>query len=220
RNRFCSDLIRTSIVKVGDTKVIQLVMDNASNNKSATAILGEGYPSVFFTNCAADCLDLMLHDMGKICIVKKVLTQVHRIVMMVKGSASAVALFRTIFSKQELVRPGTTRFGTHVIMVTRFLEVTEKLRQLVISDQWKEVAMSKTEDAKKIRKLLLDDIFWESVKLVQQLMMPIYNLLRAVDTRALVMGSIYGMMLEATVAVNEAAEGAGKQCCTPITSAP
>ncbi|CAI5471838.1 unnamed protein product [Closterium sp. Yama58-4] len=165
---YLSDLIRTSIVKEGDNKVIQVVMDNASNNKSAAAILSEGYPSIFFTNCAAHCLDLMLHDMGKIGIVKKVLTQVHRIVMMVKGSASAVALFRTIFSKLELVRPGTTRFGTQVIMVTRFLEVKEQLRQLVISDQWKEVAVSKTEDAKKIRKLLLDDIFWESVKSVAE----------------------------------------------------
>ncbi|CAI5502842.1 unnamed protein product [Closterium sp. Naga37s-1] len=88
-------LIQRAICKVGDRHVVQVVMDNAANNKKAAELLP----------------------------VKRVLNQVHRVVMMVKGSASAVALFRTVFSKLELVRPGATRFGTQVIMMTRFLEV-------------------------------------------------------------------------------------------------
>ncbi|CAI5950255.1 unnamed protein product [Closterium sp. NIES-64] len=182
---YLSELIRTAICKVGDKKVVQVVMDNASNNKSAAAKLEPD-------------IDL----------VKRVLDQVHSAVMLVKSSASAVTLFRELFSKLELVRPGATRFGTQVIMLTRFLGVKKELREMMISEQWKDVAASKTPDGKRIRELLLQDIFWETVAKVLAIMQPVYDVLRAVDKRSVIMGSIYGKMLEATEKVNAAAETA------------
>ncbi|CAI5973681.1 unnamed protein product [Closterium sp. NIES-64] len=132
--------------EVGPTHVIQVVMDNASNNKIAANNLRSAYPHVVFTNCAAHCLDVMLHDLGNIPAVKRVLGQVHRVVMMVKGSASAVILFHELFSKLSLVRPGATRFGTQVIMLGKFLEVKRALRAVVISQEWEEVAVARTEE--------------------------------------------------------------------------
>ncbi|CAI6000537.1 unnamed protein product [Closterium sp. NIES-65] len=110
-------------------------MDNASKNKNAANKLRLEYPHIFFTNCAAHCLDLMLHDIGKIPAIKHVLALVHSVVMMIKGSASAVVLFRELFTKLSLVRLGATRFGTQVIMLGRFLEVKRALRVIVISDR-------------------------------------------------------------------------------------
>ncbi|CAI5474566.1 unnamed protein product [Closterium sp. Yama58-4] len=207
---YLAALIRKAICTVGERKVIQVVMDNASNNKRAADMLREGFPQVFFTNCAAHVLDLMLHDMGNIRVVKRVLTQVHRVVMMVKGSASAVVLFREVFSNLSLVRPGATRFGTQVIMIGRFLEVKRALRAMVISEEWEEVAVARTEEGRAVRTLLLDDFFWDLVTAVHRLMTPVYGVLRVVDKRSLIMGEIYGRMIDATVQTNEAAEAAGK----------
>ncbi|CAI5479976.1 unnamed protein product [Closterium sp. Yama58-4] len=207
---YLAALIRKAICTVGDRKVIQVVMDNASNNKRAADMLRDGFPQVFFTNCAAHVLDLMLHDMGNIRVVKRVLTQVHRVVMMVKGSASAVVLFREVFSKLSLVRPGATRFGTQVIMIGRFLEVKRALRAMVISEEWEEVAVARTKEGRAVRTLLLDDFFWDLVTAVHRLMTPVYGVLRVVDKRSLIMGEIYGRMIDATVQTNEAAEAAGK----------
>ncbi|CAI5986062.1 unnamed protein product [Closterium sp. NIES-64] len=186
-------------------------MDNAANNKRAANLLKDEYPQVFFTNCAAHVLDLMLHDMGKVKAVKRVLNQVHRVVMMVKGSASAVTLFRELFSKLALVRPGATRFGTQVIMIERFLEVKKVLKEMVISEEWKSVAVANTEEGQAIRGLLLEETFWDSVTAILGLMKPIYEVLRIFDRRSLVMGSVYGLMLEATVKTNEAATKAAAQ---------
>ncbi|CAI5480303.1 unnamed protein product [Closterium sp. Yama58-4] len=207
---YLAALIKKSITTVGANKVVQVVMDNASNNKRASDILRVPYPSVFFTNCAAHTLDLMLHDMGNIPAVKRVLSQVHRVVMMVKGSASAVTLFEQLLSKLSLVRPGATRFGTQVIMLTRFLEVKKALREMVISDEWEGIAVAQKEEGKAVRDLLLDDVFWDCGTAVLRLMTPVYEVLRTVDTRALVMGQVYGLMLEATVKTSEAAEAAGE----------
>ncbi|CAI5476768.1 unnamed protein product [Closterium sp. Yama58-4] len=150
----------------------------------------------------------MLHDIGKIPAVKLVLSQVHQVVMMIKGSASAVILFRELFTKLSLVRPGATRFGTQVIMLGRFLEVKRALRAMVISEEWEDVAVARTEEGMEVRKLLLDDVFWDCGTAVHRLMTPIYEVLRAVDTQAQVMGQLYGLMLEATVKTNAAAETA------------
>ncbi|CAI5457456.1 unnamed protein product [Closterium sp. Yama58-4] len=205
---YLATLIQGAITTVGPKHVVQVVMDNASNNKNAASKLSADYPHIFFTNCAAHCLDLMLHDIGKIPAVKLVLSQVHQVVMMIKGSASAVVLFRELFTKLSLVRPGATRFGTQVIMLGRFLEVKRTLRAMVISEEWEDAAVAKTEEGMEVRKLLLDDVFWDRGTAVHRLMTPIYEVLRAVDTRAQVMGQLYGLMLEATVKTNAAAETA------------
>ncbi|CAI5984917.1 unnamed protein product [Closterium sp. NIES-65] len=119
-----------------------------------------------------------------------------------------VVLFRELFTKLSLVRPGATRFGTQVIMLGRFLEVKRALRAMVISEEWEDVAVARTEEGMEVRKLLLDDVFWDCGTAVHRLMTPIYEVLRAVDTRAQVMGQLYGLMLEATVKTNAAAETA------------
>ncbi|CAI7862656.1 unnamed protein product [Closterium sp. NIES-53] len=206
---YLGTLIGGAMEMVGDRHVVQVVMDNAANNKRAAQLLKPGYPHVFFNNCAAHVLDLMLHDIGGIKVVKKVLNQVHRVVMMVKGSASAVILFHELFSKLLLVRPGATRFGTQVIMIARFLEVKQSLKEMVISEEWGQVAVAQ-EEGRAVRHLLLQETFWESVGVVLCLMNPIYEVLRAVDRRSLVMGQIYGLMVDATVKMNEAATAAGK----------
>ncbi|CAI6008659.1 unnamed protein product [Closterium sp. NIES-65] len=143
---YLAGLIGKSISEVGKDLVVQVIMDNASNNRSAAEKLKVEFPGIFITNCAAHCLDLMLHDFGKVKPIKLVLEQVHRVVMMIKGSASAVVLFRELFTKLSLVRPGATRFGMQVIMLRRFLEVKKALPEMVISDEWKGVAVAqKTE---------------------------------------------------------------------------
>ncbi|CAI5983237.1 unnamed protein product, partial [Closterium sp. NIES-64] len=208
---YLAKLIQHAICEVGDSHIVQVVMDNAANNKRAANLLKDEYPQVFFTNCAAHVLDLMLHDMGKVKAVKRVLNQVHRVVMMVKGSASAVTLFRELFSKLALVRPGATRFGMQVIMIERFLEVKKALKEMVISEEWKRVVVANTEEGQAIRGLLLEETFWDSVTAILGLMKPIYEVLRIVDRRSLVMGSVYSLMLEATVKTNEAATKAAAQ---------
>ncbi|CAI5988279.1 unnamed protein product [Closterium sp. NIES-65] len=208
---YLAKLIQHAICEVGDSHVVQVVMDNTANNKRVANLLKDEYPQVFFTNCAAHVLDLMLHDMGKVKAVKRVLNQVHRVVMMVKGSASAVTLFRELFSKLALVRPGATRFGTQVIMIERFLEVKKALKEMVISEEWKSVAVANTEEGQAIRGLLLEETFWDSVTAILGLMKPIYEVLRIVDRQSLAMGSVYGLMLEATVKTNEAVTKAAAQ---------
>ena len=48
--------------KVGEENVMQLVTDNAANYKLAGEMLMKKRKCLFWTPCAAHCLDLMLED--------------------------------------------------------------------------------------------------------------------------------------------------------------
>lgn len=61
-----ADLLEKQIEKVGKEYVVQVVTDNGANFKAAGRILTERIPTLFWTPCAAHCLDLLLEDLGKI----------------------------------------------------------------------------------------------------------------------------------------------------------
>ena len=64
-------LLDEVIEEVGAQNVVQIITDNASNYVAAGRMLEEKHPTIWWTPCAAHCLDLMLEDIGKIEWAKK-----------------------------------------------------------------------------------------------------------------------------------------------------
>ncbi|XP_013614699.1 PREDICTED: uncharacterized protein LOC106320900 [Brassica oleracea var. oleracea] len=63
-------LLDDMVEEVGEKNVVQVVIDNASNYVKTGKLLEAKRPHLFWTPCAAHCLDLMLEDIGKIAAVK------------------------------------------------------------------------------------------------------------------------------------------------------
>jgi hypothetical protein len=61
-----TDLLEKQINKIGKEYVVQIITDNGANFKATGRILVDRMPHLFWTPCAAHCLDLMLEDIGKI----------------------------------------------------------------------------------------------------------------------------------------------------------
>nr|GEX01143.1 uncharacterized protein [Tanacetum cinerariifolium] len=59
--------------EVGEQNVIQVVTDNASNYVKAGKLLAAMRPQLYWTPCAARCIDLMLEDIGNLERVKSCL---------------------------------------------------------------------------------------------------------------------------------------------------
>jgi flavoprotein len=70
-NYICG-LIEEVIEKVGATRVVQVVSDNGANFKKAGSLLMDHYSHIFWTPCAAHCIDLMLEDIGNTDEIKDV----------------------------------------------------------------------------------------------------------------------------------------------------
>jgi hypothetical protein len=61
-----ANLLEQQVDKIGKKYVVQLVRDNGANFKAAGRILMERIPHLFWTPCAAHCLNLLLKDIGEI----------------------------------------------------------------------------------------------------------------------------------------------------------
>ncbi|KAH0722285.1 hypothetical protein KY289_005329 [Solanum tuberosum] len=59
------NLFEKTIMKIGKENVVQVVTDNASENKKAGNMLKGVFPHIFWTPCAAHCINLMFGDIFK-----------------------------------------------------------------------------------------------------------------------------------------------------------
>jgi hypothetical protein len=73
------ELMDAFIQEIGLHNVVQIITDNATNYVATGRLLMERYCSLFWTPCAAHCIDLMLEDMGKTSFIKEVIDQARSI---------------------------------------------------------------------------------------------------------------------------------------------
>ncbi|XP_071905990.1 uncharacterized protein [Coffea arabica] len=59
-------LFREVVLFVGVQNVVHFITDNAANYVVAGRLLEREFPTLYWSPCAAHCLNLMLHDMGKL----------------------------------------------------------------------------------------------------------------------------------------------------------
>jgi hypothetical protein len=119
-----AQLLEQPINVIRKENVIQLVTDNGANHKAARRMLMDKFPALFWTPCAAHCLelDLMLEDIGKIkefsgCIAKA------KITIFTYGHERIHDLMRTKTNGGDLVRPTTNRFATSFLNLASMWKV-------------------------------------------------------------------------------------------------
>ena len=76
-------------------------------------------------------------------------------------------------------------------MLKRLREVKTALGAMVISEFWSFWRKTDQTASKKVKDTMLDDIWWEKVDLVIQIMEPIISSLRFADTDRPILGEVY-----------------------------
>jgi hypothetical protein len=107
-----ADLLEKRILNIGKEKVVQVVTDNGANYKVVGRILMQRFPTLFWTPCAAHCLDLMLEDIGKLKDFKKPIAQAKWVTTFIYRHGRILSAMREKTGGIDLVRPGATRFAT------------------------------------------------------------------------------------------------------------
>ncbi|XP_054817833.1 uncharacterized protein LOC129317546 [Prosopis cineraria] len=166
---------------VGVTNVVHLVTDNAANYKAAGRLLCDKFPSIFWSPCAAHCLNLILGDIGKTDIVIGLATRASMVTKFVYNHAFLLAWLRKREGWTEIIRPGVTRFATTFIALKSIHEHKHDLQALVTSKVFLDSRYSKGEKAKDATLIVLDNQFWNDCKIVVQIVSPLIRLLRIVD---------------------------------------
>ncbi|XP_078152571.1 uncharacterized protein LOC144547747 [Carex rostrata] len=195
-----ANYICSLIEEVGATRVVQVVSDNGANFKKAGSLLMDHYSHIFWTPCAAHCIDLMLEDIGNTDEIKDVVQKAQNFTNFIYNHQWALNLMHEATNNRELLRPGITRFATNFITLQSIYTFKDALVQMGLKSNWiEQVRKLKTkkdkEGAENVRDLLLNERYWISVAETIQLFEPLVKVLRMVDCDDKVeMGFLYEAM--------------------------
>ena len=193
--KLLSELLDGLVEEIGEEIVVQVVTDNASAYKAAGAKLMENRQSLYWTPCAAHCIDLMLEKIGELPQHKHALIKAKKVTNFIYNHLWVLAQMRK-FAKKDLVRPATTRFATAYLTLESLYQMKQPLQMLFVSQEWSSSAWAKKSEGKAVKKIIINDhTFWPSVIYCIKSTKPLVQVLRLVDGEKIpAMGFIYGAL--------------------------
>ncbi|XP_020988556.2 uncharacterized protein LOC107458126 [Arachis duranensis] len=153
------ELLDGIVEEIGEQNVVQVVTDNGSNYVLAGKLLMEKRPNLFWTPCAAHCLNLMLEDIGKLPLIQKTIKSAISLVSFTYSHSSTLSMLRQFTNGKELVRHAVTRFATSFLSLERLYEEKGNLRRMFTSDEWVRNKLSREAKGREATKLLLGPPF-------------------------------------------------------------
>ena len=109
------ELLDGFIREIGVQNVVQVITDNAANYVAAGKMLMERHRTLFWTPCAAHCIDLLLEDMGKLSFMKEVIDMARSVPKFIYNHAFVLSLMRRFTRNKELRHFAITHFATNFI---------------------------------------------------------------------------------------------------------
>ncbi|GJT27143.1 3-hydroxyisobutyryl-CoA hydrolase 1-like protein [Tanacetum coccineum] len=191
------------VEEIGEQNVVQVVTDNASNYKAAGKLLMAKRTHLYWTPCAAHCIDLMLEDIGKIQRVRQTLKRAMTLNGYIYNRTGVVNMMRKFTGKRELLRPATTRFATAYITLRSIQVQKMNLRKMFTSDTWTKSKYAKEQAGKHVAGIVAMPTFWSNIVYILKLTGPIVSVLRLVDgEKKPAMGYIYQAMKKAKESIS------------------
>ena len=184
------------VEEIGEENVVQVITDNASNYVNAGMRLMEKRRRLWWTPCAAHCIDLMLEDIGKINVHDTTLARARQVVKFIYGHTWVLSLMRTFTKNHELLRPAITRFATSFLTLQSLYKQKQALIAMFSSEKWCSSKWAKKVEGVKARStVLFDPNFWPHVAFCIKTTVPLVSVLREVDSEERpAMGYIYELM--------------------------
>lgn len=198
-SEFIFKILEEVILEVGEENVVQVITDNASNCVGARKMIMDKYRKIYWTPCAAHCLDLLLHDLAKFPWINEIVRRGEQISHFIFNHQLTLNLYRNNASR-ELLRPCDTRFATYYITIKRLVEEKGSIRG-VFYNEWEKSHLSKEAKGKELEQVILGNALWDNAQRVLKVCEPIVDMLRMVDSDTPSMGFVYEGMDRAKEAI-------------------
>ncbi|KAK2352441.1 hypothetical protein QL285_096432 [Trifolium repens] len=189
-------MIDDVVEEIGEENVVQVVTDNAANYKAAGELLMQKRSRLFWTPCAAHCIDLMLEDFEKkIPLHKETISKGKKITIYIYGRTSLISMMHKFTNNVDLILPSLTRFATSYLTLGCLNDHQQELVNMFKSNEWKTSKLSKTKDGIIVKNIVLSKLFWKNVLTCLRGAFPLVKVLRMVDSEEKpAMGYLYEEM--------------------------
>ncbi|XP_073122785.1 uncharacterized protein [Henckelia pumila] len=196
------ELLKLFVNRIGEKNVVQIVTDNASCNVKADRLLENNFRHLYWTPCAAHCIDLMLEEIFKIPRLKSL----HERALMVNGyiynRPQLLSMMREFTGQRDMIRTAKTCFAIAFLTLKRFQVHQANLRKMFTSKKWATSRYSKEVARKRVAEVMMMPYFWKCAVFALKVGGPLVKVLRLVDgEKRSPMGYIYEAMDRAKEAI-------------------
>ncbi|XP_077238960.1 uncharacterized protein LOC143880095 [Tasmannia lanceolata] len=198
------ELLREVVGEVGVRNVVQIITNNSENYVVVGKRLTETFPSMFWTPCAARCVNLILEDFGKLEWINIVFSRAQSVARFIYNHGIILNMMRKYTGGKELLEPSSTRIATDFITLRSMVNQKDNLRAMFTSQEWMGCPYSKTPVGVELTELICCPSFWSSCTVVVHLTEPLVRVLRMVDSeKRPAMGYIYEGMYRVKEAIKK-----------------
>ena len=130
--------------------------------------------NLFWTPCAAYCIDRMLEDFVKIKLVRECMEKSQKLTKMIYNQIELLNLMKKEFTGgQELLRPSVTQYASSFSTLQSLLDHRIGLKKMFQSNKWLSLRFSKSDEGKEVEKIVLNATFWKNMQYVRKSVDPI-----------------------------------------------
>ncbi|XP_072087429.1 uncharacterized protein [Arachis hypogaea] len=184
--------------------IVHVVTDNAANYVAAGRLINRKYDNIYWSPCAAHCLNLILKDISSMAHISNLATRASKITVFVYNHTVFLSWLRQKPHWREIVRPGATCFATVFITLKSIFDHKMELQALVVDSIFTDHKLGRSVTGRAVSAIILDCKFWDDCFTVCKLVGPLIYLLRVVDADDKPsLGYVYEGMLRAEDAIKE-----------------
>eukprot|EP01018_Ginkgo_biloba_P039443 Gb_32669 [translate_table: standard] len=187
---FIFKILEEAVLELREKNVVQIITNSSSNYVGVGMMIMERFKTIYWTPCASHCMDLLLHDLGKLPWVNEEIRRGKLIINFIVNHCITLSIYKK-HATRELLRPCDTRFATYYIALNRVVEEKAYFRLIVCSNEWEKSHLSKTSKGNLVEEIILSNNFWEIVERVLNMCEPIVEIFCLVDTDTPCMDFIY-----------------------------
>lgn len=166
------------------------------------------YPHLYWTPCAAHCIDLILEDIWKITCHQATMKKAMALNAYIYNHPGLLNMMRRFTNQRELLRPAKTRFATAFITLSSIYQQKSNLRKMFTSEDWTSSKWAREQSGKRVAQTILSTSFWNNMAYSLKLGGPLIKVLRLVDgEKRPPMGYIYEAMDRAKEAITKSFDG-------------
>lgn len=198
------ELLKEVVEEVGMRNLLQVVTNTEDRYVVAAKRLTDVLPTVFWTPCAAHCIDLILEDFKKLEWINTIIEQAKSISRFIYNHSVVLNMMRRYTFGVDLVDVGATCFATDFTTLKRMMNIKHNLQSMVTSEEWMECPYSKKTEGFAMLDHISSQSFWSSCVLIVRLTDPLLRLLRLVGSeKRPAMGYVYAGIYRAKESIKK-----------------
>ena len=178
----------------GSENVVQVITNYALNYDSVGNHIMQNYGTIYWSQCASDCLNLILEDFSKVDWVTCCILQAQTITIFIYNHVWVVELMRKFTGGQEIVRAGITKSFSNSLFLQSMLKHRSWLKHMFNSPEYLSSPYANRPHSLSSIDILEDNEFWRAVEEIAAVSEPFLKVLIEVSGGKPAVGSIYESM--------------------------